>query len=289
MKKAFVFAFEEGGKRAGLSYCKENNIIVLNKSTDFKYENIEAKDLKRNNFDLVFISIAFGYAHEQKLLDLVKRFNLAYEVMIDHFWNIEKRLDKILKLNYLPQKVIVRSKKCAERARGIGIPIELIEVYEFSMKEFGKFTSKKSKFLAFISEWQLGLNARNKGEYDEATEQEFENLLKMLLNFASLSRNIQVKPQVYICLHPNDAKDRYESVYQNFSKDLYQVGDLDSLRISRPKAMVGFNSAVLIEGIMNEIPVITLKKPNSLLHEYFSQIKVCEDSSQLFKFLDYLC
>ena len=181
------------------------------------------------------------------------------------------------------------SKLCAERARGIGIPIELIEVYEFSKKVFGKFSSENSKFLAFISEWQLGLNAQNKREYDEATEQEFENLLKMILNFASLSQNIQVKPQVYICLHPRDAKDRYKSVYQNFSKDLYQVGDLDSLRNSRPKAIVGFNSAVLIEGIMNNIPVITLKKPNSLLYEHFSQIKVCEDSSQLFKVLENLC
>ena len=86
-----------------------------------------------------------------------------------------------------------------------------------------------------------------------------------------------------------DPPRRYQSIYQNFSNNLYEVGNLEVLRLARPKAMVGFNSAVLIEGILNYIPVITLKQDNSLLHNYYSQVTACESPTQLVKVLDDLC
>lgn len=289
MTKAFVFYVEEGSKRASLGYCKENNISVLNWSNVSPYDNLHGIDLKNESFDLIFIGLAFGYREESEILSVVKKLRLDYAVMIDHFWNLERRLDQIIKLNYLPRKVIVRSKKCAKKAILMGIPSELIEVYEFSQKEFGTFSYKTSQFVAFISEWQFGSDVQNEGSYDEANNQDFENLLTVLLNYVLLLHKHNTNIKVYICLHPMDPPRRYQSIYQNFSNNLYEVGNLEVLRLARPKAMVGFNSAVLIEGILNYIPVITLKQDNSLLHNYYSQVTACESPTQLVKVLDDLC
>ena len=78
-----------------------------------------------------------------------------------------------------------------------------------------------------------------------------------------------------------DRGNRYQRIYERFPKSCYQVGYSEGLRDFFPSAMVGFNSALLVEGMFNNIPVITLMLENSKLHEYFPQITVCKDMTEL--------
>ncbi len=256
----YGFAAEYGGKAFLNEYIslKNKKIIVLDQLSEIS-KLIQDKSKK------IFYICPGGELGEGK--ESIKQAVLNGHIVIglvDHYTNPWQRFSdeqtgEILK--YKPNKVIVRSEKCAQRLRenGFNEEIEIIEKF-FKKKERLNYQSiniSGKRLIVIVTEWYA---KEKKLKLDQADLGTLDKLLKEIIKLTEKNKNLQYS----IKIHPKLIDQKVDFARYTSSKNYVNIKDkIDDELFKLNPIFIGIDSSFLIKANQNNCLTYSWHKEKS--------------------------
>lgn len=267
----YGFAAEYGGKAFLSEYIRLKNkkIVVCDQLN-------EINKLIKDKTQKIFYICPGGELGEGK--ESIRKAILNGHIVIglvDHYTNPWQRFSdeetgEILK--YKPNKVIVRSEKCAQRLRKNGF-IEKIEIIEelFKKKERLNYQSINilgKRLIVIVTEWYA---KEKKLKLDQADLGTLEKILKEIIKLTEKNENLQYS----IKIHPKLLDQKVDFAKYTKSRNYLDIKDKSNDELFKINPIfIGIDSNFLIKANQNNCLTYSWHKENSTfkISNYVSDI-----------------